>query len=109
MRALGSSVLAFEIIIAILFIPAAIAQSSVGTNLIVLISVIQIVLAVFAMGTMGKKYGIYLGYLTQIFIILTGFIVTWMFVLGLMFLGLWIMALRIGRRTDAIKAAKKAS
>jgi cbb3-type cytochrome oxidase subunit 3 len=39
----------------------------------------------------------------------SGFVVSWMFVLGLIFLGLWIMALRIGRRTDELKASKKAS
>jgi cbb3-type cytochrome oxidase subunit 3 len=50
-----------------------------------------------------------LGYLTQISLIGSGFVVSWMFVLGLIFLGLWIMALRIGRRTDELKASKKAS
>jgi hypothetical protein len=66
-------------------------------------------LAILAMGTLGKSYGIYLGYLTQISLIGSGFVVSWMFVLGLIFLGLWIMALRIGRRTDELKASKKAS
>ncbi len=109
MRALGSSVLAFEIIVSILFVPAALQESSISTFNILAISFVQILLAILAMGTLGKRYGIYLGYLTQIALIGSGFVVSWMFVLGLVFLGLWILALRIGRRTDEIKASKKAS
>ena len=109
MRALGSSVLAFEIIVSILFVPAAIQESTMNTSNILAISFIQILLAILAMGTLGKSYGIYLGYLTQISLIGSGFVVSWMFVLGLIFLGLWILALRIGLRTDEIKASKKAS
>jgi hypothetical protein len=109
LRALGSSVLAFEIIVSILFVPAAIQESTMNTSNILAISFIQILLAILAMGTLGKSYGIYLGYLTQISLIGSGFVVSWMFVLGLIFLGLWILALRIGRRTDEIKASKKAS
>ena len=109
MRALGSSVLAFEIIVSLLFIPAALQESSTKTSTILVISLAQILLAIMAMGTLGKSYGIYFGYLTQIILIGSGFVVSWMFVLGLIFLGLWILALRIGRRTDEIKASKKAS
>ena len=108
MRALGSSVLAFEIIVSLLFIPTAIQESSISTFNILAIAFVQILLAILAMGTLGKSNGIYLGYLTQISLIVSGFIVSWMFVLGLIFLGLWILALRIGRRTDEIKASKKA-
>jgi hypothetical protein len=109
LRALGSSVLAFEIIVSILFVPAAIQESSISNSNILVIAFVQILLAILAMGTLGKSYGIYLGYLTQIALIGSGFVVSWMFVLGLIFLGLWILALRIGRRTDEIKASKKAS
>jgi len=108
LRALGSSVLAFEIIVSLLFIPTAIQESSISTFNILAIAFVQILLAILAMGTLGKSNGIYLGYLTQISLIVSGFIVSWMFVLGLIFLGLWILALRIGRRTDEIKASKKA-
>jgi hypothetical protein len=69
----------------------------------------QILLAIMAMATLSKKYGIFLGYLTQVALIASGFLVTWMFVLGLVFLGLWILAIRIGRRTDELKASKKDS
>lgn len=106
MRSLGSAVLAFEVIISILFIPAALQNSTVQNSTVLALSLTQIVLAILAMGTLGKSYGVYLGYITQISIIAAGFIVSWMFVLGLIFLGLWVLALRIGRRTDEIKASK---
>ena len=107
MRTLGSSVLAFEIIVSFLFIPAALQESSINNSSIIAISLTQIFLAIFAMGTLSKKYGIYVGYLTQFVLISAGFVVSWMFVLGLVFLGLWIAALRIGRRTDELKASNK--
>ena len=103
MRALTSSVLAFEIIVVILFIPAAIQESSMSLSNLIFISLGLILLSIMAMGTIKKKYGILIGYLVQIFLILLGFLVNWMFVLGLIFLGLWIMALKIGRRTDELK------
>ena len=103
MRALTSSVLAFEIIVVILFIPAAIQESSMSFSNLIFISLGLILLSIMAMGTIKKKYGILIGYLVQIFLILLGFLVNWMFVLGLIFLGLWIMALKIGRRTDELK------
>ncbi len=107
MRALGSSVLAFEIVVSILFIPAALQNETTTVLTALLISMSQILLAIMAMATLSKKYGVFLGYLTQVALIASGFLVSWMFVLGLVFLGLWIMALRIGRRTDELKASKK--
>ncbi len=107
MRTLGSSVLAFEIIVSFLFIPVALQESSINNSTIIAISLTHIFLAIFAMGPLSKKYGIYVGYLTQIVLIGSGFVVSWMFVLGLIFLGLWIAALRIGRRTDELKASNK--
>ena len=107
MRTLGSSVLAFEIIVSFLFIPVALQESSINNSTIIAISLTQIFLAIVAMGTLSKKYGIYVGYLTQFVLIGAGFVVSWMFVLGLVFLGLWIAALRIGRRTDELKASNK--
>ena len=103
MRALTSSVLAFEIIVVILFIPAAIQESSMSLSNLIFISLGLILLSIMAMGTIKKKYGILIGYLVQIFLILLGFLVNWMFILGLIFLGLWIMALKISRRTDELK------
>ena len=58
MRALGSSVLAFEVIVSLLFIPAALQESSAKTSTILVISLAQILLAIMAMGTLGKSYGI---------------------------------------------------
>jgi hypothetical protein len=106
MRTLGSSVLAFEIIVAILFIPAALQNSNNNPLEIIILTLAIIISAIFSMGTLTKKYGIYFGYLTQMLLILSGFFATWMFVLGFIFLGLWIVALRIGRRTDEIKASR---
>jgi hypothetical protein len=108
-RALGSSVLAFEIVVSLLYIPAALQNENTTVLTALLISMTQILLAIMAMATLSKNYGIFLGYLTQVALIASGFLVTWMFVLGLVFLGLWKLAIRIGRRTDELKASKKDS
>ncbi len=107
MRTLGSSVLAFEIIVAFLFIPAAFQNDEINRSLVLAIFFTITIFAILAMGTIKKTLGIYLGYLTQIILIASGFLVKSMFFLGLVFLGLWILAIRIGRKTDLMKESGK--
>ena len=48
------------------------------------------------------------GRVLQVCVLLTGLVVPAMLVLGLVFGGLWVAALRYGRRVDAIKASRAA-
>lgn len=54
-------------------------------------------LALIAAGSMRRAYGIFLGWLVQALTIASGFVVGAMFIVGLIFLALWIGGLVAGR------------
>jgi len=57
MRTLGSSVLAFEIIVAFLFIPAAFQNDEINRSFVLIIFFTITILAILAMGTIKKTFG----------------------------------------------------
>ena len=63
------------------------------------------VLALFSAGTLQRKFGWMLGWLVQILMIAYGFVVFTMFILGAIFLGLWVTAIVVGRKGEAARAA----
>ena len=52
-----------------------------------------------------KKIGWILGWILQVAILGYGFVVTSMFIVGAIFLGLWIAAILVGRKGEAARAA----
>ena len=107
MRALTSAVISFEILILILFIPAALQKVVVTNNFIVYISVFLIIFSIIILGLLKKRIGLILGSVLQVFLISLGFFVNWMYILGLIFLGLWVASIRIGKKTDQMKSSFK--
>ena len=107
MRALTSAVISFEILILILFIPAALQNVAVDSNFIIYTSIVLIIFSVIILGLLKKRIGLILGSVLQAILIGLGFFVNWMYILGLIFLGLWIAAIQIGRKTDQIKSSFK--
>ena len=63
------------------------------------------VLAFISAGTLKRKLGWILGWLVQILMIAYGFVVFTMFILGAIFLGLWVTAIVVGRKGEAAQAA----
>jgi hypothetical protein len=57
-------------------------------------------------GLLGRPWGVSVGWALQVGVLLTGLVVPAMLVLGVVFGGLWVAAVRYGRRVDAIKAAR---
>jgi thiol:disulfide interchange protein len=55
-------------------------------------------------GIVGKPLGVRLGWGLQIALVVSGFFVPMMFVLGLCFTGLWWASLHFGRKVDEAKA-----
>jgi len=106
-RALTSAVISFEILILILFIPAALQNVAVDSNFIIYTSIVLIIFSVIILGLLKKRIGLILGSVLQAILIGLGFFVNWMYILGLIFLGLWIAAIQIGRKTDQIKSSFK--
>lgn len=66
------------------------------------------VLCFVAAGLMRKPIGLPLGWICQGLTIATGFILPTMFVVGLIFLGLWLVCLAQGARIEAIMAQREA-
>jgi hypothetical protein len=63
-------------------------------------------LAFISSGLLKYKVGWALGWLTQILLIAYGFFIPTMFILGSLFLGLWVAAIILGRKGEAAKAAQ---
>lgn len=62
-------------------------------------------LALLSAGMLKRRSGWILGWLVQILMISYGFVVFTMFVLGAIFMGLWVTAIVVGRKGEAARAA----
>lgn len=103
MRVLGSSVLVFEAIIALLFIPVAYFAADRGM-VAVWAGLAVAVLAVLAAGLITRPYGVALGWVVQVLILACGVLSPWMFVVGGIFAVLWWAAIHFGRKAERIRA-----
>lgn len=68
------------------------------------VGLVLAVLCVVAAGTLRRPWGVTLGWLVEIATLLAGLVLPMMFVVGLMFLALWVTALVQGRKMDALTA-----
>lgn len=110
MRVLCSSVLAFEVIVVFLATSLAASGGAVsdpawawaaGLTLMVLLAV--------SIGTLGRPWGIGVGWIMQALVLATSVVVGWtMLVVGAIFVLLWFLAVRNGRRVDALRADRSA-
>ena len=64
-------------------------------------------LNILALGTLRNRLGWALGWILQFALILYGFYLFMMFFMGALFLGLWITAIVVGRKGEAIKRARE--
>ena len=62
---------------------------------------------ILALATFRNKLGWILGWAVQISLILYGFYIFTMFFMGAIFLALWITAIVVGRKGEAIKRARE--
>ena len=68
-----------------------------------------IALTILALASLRNRLGWALGWVTQFALIGYGFYIYSMFFMGAIFLALWITALVVGRKGEAIRAALKDS
>ena len=108
MRTLCASVLTFESIIVLLAIPVAIVVQGVSAPIGIAVGGAIMVACLFIAGSQKRSWGVLAGWILQVVIIATGFVVPTMFFLGAVFAILWFYAIRVGRHGDAIKAAREA-
>ena len=67
------------------------------------------VLCLVTAGLMRRPIGLPLGWVCQVLTLLTGFIVPAMFLVGLIFLGLWMLCLVQGKKIETLMAEREAA
>lgn len=108
MRTLTASVLFFESMVVLLAIPVALTVYDLPAAIGLPVGLLLVVLCLYVGGSMRKKdWALTAGWVIQALVIATGFVVPTMFLLGIIFALLYLYAIRVGRRGDAIKAARE--
>jgi Protein of unknown function (DUF4233) len=97
------AVLSFEVIAFGLAIPVMIFVSGHAGALAAATGGGAALLALVSAGLLRKPIGYLLGWITQLVGMALGFVTPAMFVVGLVFLGLWVMSFVLGRRLDAAR------
>jgi len=80
------------------------AQHNAAHTSYLVVGLVLAVLCVVAAGTLRRPWGVTLGWVVEIATVLAGFVLPMMFVVGVMFLALWVTALVQGRKMDALTA-----
>ncbi|MEV5574129.1 DUF4233 domain-containing protein [Spirillospora sp. NPDC052269] len=103
-RRLYSTVLACEAIVIGLAIPVAISVQKVDGSVAGWVGGSLAVLCLLACGVMGRPWGFAVGTVLQALVLLTGFMVPMMFILGVLFGALWGTAFWLGRQAEKAQA-----
>lgn len=107
MKTLTASVLFFESLVVLLAIPVALTVYDVPAAIGLPAGLLLMILCLYVGSAMRRKdWALNAGWVVQALVIATGFIVPTMFLLGIAFALLYYYAIRVGKRGDAIKAAR---
>lgn len=104
MKMLARSVLSMEILLvgfALLLAKDQTSQAGLYFGFAILL------INILALASFRNKLGWMLGWAVQILLILYGFYIFAMFFMGALFLALWITAIVVGRKGEAIKRARE--
>lgn len=101
MRRLCATVLGMEAIVCGLMTPVAIAQG-VSSGLAVSVGIGLAVACLLVTGLLKRPFGYVAGSLIQVLAVAAGFLVSAMFVLGLIFMALWITAIFVAHRVEGV-------
>jgi hypothetical protein len=106
MRVLCSSVLVMEAIVVLLATSLATSMGSVeNTALAWTVGLALMVVLALAPATLRFRWGLTLGWVLQLLVLLSAFVVGWtMAVVGGIFVVLWWLAIQNGARVDAARA-----
>ena len=105
---LCASVLVFEALVVALAIPVAVTVSDVNGATAGWVGGVLAVACIVCAGLLRSRLGYVLGWVLQVLIIASGFVVPAMFALGAVFAGLWWLAIRLGRKAAAVEQARSA-
>lgn len=109
MRMFGASVLFFEALVVALAIPVALSLTDVSTAVVGWGFGGLAVGCLVCAGLMGRRWAVPLGWALQVGVLATALVVPTMAILGVAFTALWFLAIRYGRRVDAIRSARTPS
>jgi len=105
-RLLCASVLFFEAVVVGLAIPTALALTEGRRGLIVWGGLALVVLCLVAAAMLRSRAGYVLGSLVQLAVLASGFVLPGMFFLGVIFGGLWVLALVLPGRAARVQAQR---
>ena len=108
MRTLCSSTLIGEALLVMFAGLVAMQLSDVSTATVWTVSGTAMLVCVLLCGMITRPGAVALGWALQLGLIASGFVLPTMFVLGIVFAGLWWCSVHYGRRIDEIKAARAA-
>lgn len=106
MRTMCAGVLVFEAIVIGLSVPVMISVSDVDPGPAFAAGLGLAALAVVTAGLLRHSWAYALGWLVQVGALALGFVTGAMFVIGVLFGGLWVLALVLGRRVEEAKAQR---
>jgi hypothetical protein len=107
MKALLAAVLVFEALIVALAIPVAVVADGRGAAAAWSLAALAVLLVLGA-GFVRRPYGVAVGWVLQVLVCLSCLLVPAMGVLGLVFLGVWVVALVYGAKGDRLAAENRA-
>lgn len=106
MRVIAASVLTFEGLIVLLAIPVAITLGGVDSGVAIGGGVTLAVLCLVVAGSLSQPWGYRAGWVVQALVLASGFVVTAMFLVGGLFVVLWVVGLKVGRRGEELHAER---
>jgi len=101
---MAAAVLGFEAVVIALSVPVLIQVSGVDPAPATVAGLGLALLAVVAAGSLRYSWGYPLGWAVQVGAFALGFLTPAMFVVAVLFGGLWVLALVLGRRIEAQRA-----
>jgi hypothetical protein len=104
MRMLTSAVLIFEAIVVLLAIPVAVVIGGAQPGAAWALGALSIACLVLP-AAFGRSWYIWAGWFLQGLLIATGVLVPMMFILGILFAGLWFAAIHLGSKPGATRTS----
>jgi len=109
MRAMCAATLSLEAIVIALSVPVMITVSGVDRGPALGAGLGLAALALLTAGLLRFRWAYALGWLVQAGVLALGLVTGAMFVMGIIFTGLWVLALVLGRRVEEMKARRLAA
>ena len=109
MRVIAASVLTFEGLIVLLAIPVAVTLGGIEPSVAISGGLALAVLCLLVAGSLSRPWGYQAGWVVQGLVLASGFVVHAMFLVGGLFVALWVVGLRVGRRGEELHAERWAA